>query len=85
MLVRVDKTEEATAGGILLPQNSKEQPKTATVVAVGEGRVTVNGTRIEIDLGPDERVFLFPEVGQWVDENERLLMVKEEYIFGVID
>lgn len=39
-----------TAGGILLPDSAKEKPHRARVVAVGTGRLSDNGQRVELSV-----------------------------------
>ena len=40
--------EETTAGGILLPDSSREKPQRGTVVAVGPGKLLDSGERGEV-------------------------------------
>ncbi len=38
VLIRPDKAEEKTAGGIIIPDTAKEKPQRGTVVAAGPGK-----------------------------------------------
>ena len=42
--------ESTTKGGIYLPDTAKEKPQEGEVVAVGPGRVTDDGTRVDMEL-----------------------------------
>ena len=50
--------EETTAGGILLPDSSREKPQRGTVVAVGPGKLLDSGERgaVAVVVG-DEVIF----------------------------
>ena len=50
ILVKPIEKEEMTKGGIFLPDTAKEKPQEGEVVAVGPGRVTDDGKRIEMDV-----------------------------------
>ena len=45
IVVEPMEAEETTAGGIVLPENSKEKPQRGTVVAVGPGKLLDSGER----------------------------------------
>jgi len=44
------EAEEKTTGGIFLPENAKEKPQQAKVIAVGPGKLLDNGTRAVPDV-----------------------------------
>lgn len=56
LVVKPTQKEEMTKGGIYLPDTAKEKPQEGEVVAVGPGRMTDEGKRIEIDLKVGDRV-----------------------------
>ncbi len=43
VLVKRVEAEEKTASGIIIPDNAKEKPLEAEVIAVGNGRLLENG------------------------------------------
>jgi chaperonin GroES len=45
-----------TAGGIILPENAKEKPQQAKVLAVGLGKLLDNGTRSKPDVAVGETI-----------------------------
>ncbi len=49
LLVQPEPLEERSKGGILLPRTGKAKHMFAKVLAVGPGRITERGIRIEID------------------------------------
>src|SRR5438552_2144192 len=49
VLVKAVERAEQTKSGIYLPDTAQEKPQEAVVVAVGNGKLLDNGTRIPID------------------------------------
>lgn len=45
VLIKVSASEEATAGGILLPDTAKEKPQVGEITAVGPGKRNDDGSR----------------------------------------
>ena len=50
ILVQAVEAETTTASGLVIPDSAKEKPQEGKVIAVGEGRVTDQGTRIPVDV-----------------------------------
>ena len=50
VVIRVAKEEEKTVGGIVIASVAKEKPQTGEVIAVGEGRVLENGTKVPMEV-----------------------------------
>lgn len=50
IVVTVLEDSPQTAGGIFIPDNAKEKPLRGEVVAVGEGKLTEQGTRIPMEV-----------------------------------
>ena len=53
---QVAESEEATQGGVLLPESAKEKPLTGEVVAVGEGTKGPDGTMTPISIASGSTV-----------------------------
>ena len=58
VIVRPDEAVRVSKGGIAIPETAGERPRTATVVAVGPGRVTEHGNRIEPRAKKGDRVLI---------------------------
>ncbi len=52
---RIEEGEQKV-GGIIIPDTAKEKPQEGTVVAVGPGRVSDDGTRIPMDVAVGDTV-----------------------------
>ncbi len=82
---RVDE-EETTAGGIIIPDSAKEKPMEGEVVAVGNGKVLDNGTKVPLDVKEGNRILFGKYAGTEVkiDGVEHLIM-REDDILGIIE
>jgi chaperonin GroES len=86
VLVRKHETETKTSGGIVLTGSAAEPTYEATVLKVGEGRRTKNGTVIPLAVKPDDVVIYHPSAGITVTlGSEQLLVLREDEIFAIKD
>ena len=56
VLVQPSKGDEATPGGIVLPDTAKERPQEGKVIAVGPGRTLDSGERVKINVKEGDTV-----------------------------
>ena len=86
VLVKRHETETKTAGGIVLAGSAAEPTFEATVLKVGEGRRSKNGTVIPLSVKPDDVVIYHPGAGITVTlDGEQLLVLREDEIFAIKD
>lgn len=77
--------EEVTKGGIVLPDTAKEKPQEGEIVAVGPGKLTEDGKRIEMDVKKGDRVIYAKYAGtEWKYENQEYLILRESDILAKI-
>ena len=76
---------EQTYGNIIVPDTGKERPEIGTVLAVGPGRISTDGTLIpnRIEVGVTVMV---PKFGAQVVtvESETYIMASENDVLGII-
>lgn len=85
ILVKRVAEETKTAGGILIPDNAKEKPVEATVIAVGSGKALADGKVRAIDIKVGDRVLFSKYSGTEVKlDGEDHLILREDDILGVI-
>lgn len=78
IVVRPIKREEMTKGGIILPDTAKEKPQEGEVIAVGPGKLTEDGNRIEMDLKKGDKVMYAKFSGTEIKlDDEELLIMRE--------
>ena len=86
VIVRRLEEEEKTKGGIIIPDTAKEKPIEGRVVAVGDGRVKKDGTRIALEVKKGDRILFTKYGGTEVKiEGEEHLMMREDDILAVIE
>ncbi len=85
VLVRPLKAEEKTAGGIFIPDNAKEKPQKGEIIAVGEGKYSDGGQKIEMALKKGDKVLYGKYSGTEVTvEDEDYLIMRESDILAII-
>ncbi len=85
VLVKRVEAEEKTASGIIIPDNAKEKPLEAEVIAVGNGRRLDNGELVKPDLKIGDRVLISKYSGSEVKvDGVEHLILREDDIMGVL-
>jgi chaperonin GroES len=54
VIVKRVEAEEEVQGGIVIPDSAKEKPQEGVVVAVGDGKVLDNGTKVGMSVQPGQ-------------------------------
>ncbi|WP_062532744.1 co-chaperone GroES [Jeotgalibaca dankookensis] len=86
VIIEVNKEEEKTVGGIVLPSSAKEKSQTGVIVAVGEGLVTDQGTKIEMTVTVGDQVLFEKYAGTEITyDGKDYLVVKESDIVAIVD
>ena len=77
---------EQQIGGIIIPDTAKEKPQQGTVIAVGNGKVNDDGTRVPLDVNAGDRILFGKYSGQEIKlDGEEYLIVKEDEVLAVIE
>jgi chaperonin GroES len=50
LVVKPTEKEETTKSGLIIPDTAKEKPQEGQVIAVGPGKLSEDGKRIEMDV-----------------------------------
>jgi len=85
VLVKRLEEENKTAGGIIIPDNSKEKPAQGQVISVGSGYRNQDGSSRALEVKAGDKVLFGKYSGTEVkvDGNDFLIM-KEEEILGIL-
>jgi chaperonin GroES len=78
----IKEEETTTASGFIIQRSNDEKPSEGIVEAVGPGIVFPNGTKLEIDLKPGDRVTYSKYSGTEVED---FLILPYKDIFAVIE
>lgn len=85
VIVRRNEEENQMKNGLYIPDNAREKPQQGTVLAVGEGKVLENGTRVKIGIGIGCQVLFGKYAGtEILLDNEQYLILREDDILGII-
>ncbi len=83
VLVRPQKREEVTRGGIVLPDTAKEKPQEGEVIAVGSGRTTEAGKKVPMEVAVGEIVVYSKYGGNEITvDGEDLILLHESDILA---
>jgi chaperonin GroES len=86
LIVRRLEAEETTPGGIVLPEGAREKPKQGRVLAVGDGRLLGDGSRVPPNVQDGDRVLFQAYAGTEVKiDQEEFLIMSEEDILAVLE
>lgn len=85
VLVKPLEEAEQMRGGLYIPDTAKEKPQQGEVVAVGPGRLSDEGKRIELELKAGDRVLYGKYSGTEVTVgDEQYLILRESDVLAVV-
>ena len=82
---RLEEKGEVVRGGIVIPDTAKEKPQEGEVVAVGNGKILDNGTRVAMEVKAGDRVLFGKYSGSEIKvDGEEYLIMREDDILGIL-
>ena len=76
---------EQMRGGLYIPDTAKEKPSQGEIVAVGPGKLSDDGTRLEMDVSIGDKVLYGKYSGTDVTlEGEEYLILRESDILAIV-
>jgi chaperonin GroES len=85
VLVKRLEEVQVTKGGIVIPDTAKEKPIEGRVMAVGPGKMSDAGIRMDLQVKEGDKVLFGKYAGTEIKiEGEEYLMMREEDILGVV-
>jgi len=86
VLIKRLEAEEKTKGGIVLPDTAKEKPQKGKVLALGEGRMLKDGTRVDFQVKVGQTVLFTSYAGTEIKiDGEEYLVMDESDILAIIE
>jgi chaperonin GroES len=86
ILIRKTSNDAASSGGIMILATPTDAPLQGTVLKVGDGRTTKQGTIIPLTVKVDDVVAYYPNAGIAVKlDGEDLLVLREDEIYAIVD
>jgi len=84
LLKRIEE-KDSIKGGIIIPDTAKEKPQEGLVVAVGNGKILENGTKINLEVKEGDRVLFGKYSGTEIKvDGEEYLIVREDDVLGIL-
>lgn len=85
VVVKALEETEQMRGGLYIPDTAKEKPQQGEVVAVGPGKMSDDGKRIEMELKVGDKVLYGKYSGTEVTvADEQYLILRESDVLAVI-
>lgn len=86
LIVKRLEEEEKTKGGIIIPDTAKEKPIEGRVIAVGDGKMKEDGTKIPMEVKVGDRILFAKYAGTEVKiDGEEHLMMREDDVLAIIE
>ena len=86
VIVKRLEEEETTKGGIIIPDTAKEKPAEGVIVAVGDGRISEDGSRQSLDVKEGDKVLFGKYAGTEIKINgEEHLIMREDDIIAIVE
>ena len=83
VVVKPLEREEVTKTGLVLPDTAKEKPQEGEVIAVGPGRVSDDGKRIDMEVKVGDKVVYSKYAGtEYKEDDIEYLIVRESDILA---
>jgi chaperonin GroES len=85
LVVRRIEEKETAKGGIIIPDTAKEKPQEGEVLAVGNGKVLDNGTKLALDVRVGDKILFGKYTGTEIKiEGEDVLILREDEVLAVL-
>ena len=86
LIVKRVEEEEKTKGGIVIPDTAKEKPVEGKVIAVGDGRIKEDCTKIPMEVKKGDRILFAKYAGIEVKiDGEEHLILKEDDVLVILE
>jgi chaperonin GroES len=85
LLVRRIEEAETAKGGIIIPDTAKEKPQRGEVLAVGNGKILENGTKIALDVQVGNTILFGKYTGTDIKiDGEEVLILREDEVLAIL-
>jgi chaperonin GroES len=85
LLVKRIEEKETVKGGIIIPDTAKEKPQEGEVLAVGNGKVLENGTKVPLDVKVGDKILFGKYSGTDIKiDGEEVLILREDEVLAVV-
>ena len=85
LVVRRIEEKETAKGGIIIPDTAKEKPQEGEVLAIGNGKLLENGTKIALEVRVGDKILFGKYGGTDIKiDGEDVLILREDEVLAVL-
>ena len=85
LLVKRIEEKETVKGGIIIPDTAKEKPQEGQVLAVGNGKILENGTKVPLDVKVGDKILFGKYSGTDIKiDGEEVLILREDEVLAIV-
>jgi chaperonin GroES len=85
VVIKAVEEAEQMRGGLYIPDTAKEKPSQGEVVAVGPGKISDEGTRLEMDVKVGDKVLYGKYSGTDITlDGEEFLILRESDVLAIV-
>ena len=85
LVIRRIEEKETAKGGIIIPDTAKEKPQEGEVLAIGNGKLLDNGTKVALDVRVGDKILFGKYSGTDIKiDGEDVLILREDEVLAVL-
>ncbi len=85
LLVRRIEEKVTVKSGIIIPDTAKEKPQEGKVIAVGNGKILENGTKVPLDVKAGDKILFGKYSGTDIKiDGKEVLILREDEVLAVL-
>jgi chaperonin GroES len=85
LIIRRIEEKETVKGGIIIPDSAKEKPQEGEVIAVGNGKLLDNGSKVPLDVKAGDKILFGKYSGTDIKiDGEEYLILREDEVLAVV-
>ncbi len=85
LIVKRIEEKETAKGGIIIPDSAKEKPQEGEVIAVGNGKLLENGTKVPLDVKAGDKILFGKYSGTEIKiDGQEVLILREDEVLAVL-
>jgi chaperonin GroES len=85
LIIRRIEEKETVKAGIISPDSAKEKPQEGEVIAVGNGKLLDNGTKVPLDVKAGDKILFGKYSGTDIKiDGEEFLILREDEVLAVV-
>ena len=85
VVIRRAEGDTKSKGGIIIPDTAKEKPQEGKVLAVGNGKILENGTKVPLDVKVGDKILFGKYSGTDIKiDGEEVLILREDEVLAIV-